>query len=78
MHEIVRVCGCMIARPVSYNVVSRNWPRPDRCRSDSAIKDAIAHRARADVDQGNADPHRTACGEPVADIIPVMAWMIAS
>ena len=31
-----------------------------------------------DIHQGNADPHRAALGDPVAAIIPVMAWMMAS
>src|SRR5437764_606474 len=32
----------MMARPVSYSVVSRNCPTPDFCRSDSAIRMPIA------------------------------------
>ena len=31
----------MMARPVSYSVVSRNCPTPDFCRADSAVADSL-------------------------------------
>ena len=78
-HEIVCGCGCISERPLSYSVVSRNWPLPERCALVERHQDADRGiEAGGDVDQRHADAHRPAFRVPVDAIMPVIAWMMAS